>query len=240
MTKHLIQLILVCTVVLAAFSAQAEALRIVTVALPPYGYTENGNDTGLTYELCNLIAQEAGFEPRNRIVPLARAMEEIATGKADMVLMLPNQKINANARNLGLLLPMETIIIGRADSLYRSLKDVRGKRMATVRDAEYDDRITKQNGIILYPTKDYSQSLKMLLAGRVEAVIGPKLGLHFTAKANNFPKQAFGEPLVLSVAEGSVFISNKTSGDIAKRISAAVNQIKKNGSARKLMGKYSL
>lgn len=240
MIKRLVQLTIICIIMLTASVAVAETLRIVTLALPPYGYVENGTDTGLNYEVSNLLALEAGFEPDNRIIPLARGMDDVVTGRADMIIMFPNPTINAAAKNLGTILPMETVIFGRADSIYRSLKDVRGKTVASVRGAKYDDRIGKKSGIILYPTASYSQSLKMLLARRVEAVIGPKLGLYFTARANNYPKQAFGEPLVLSIAQGCVFISNKTSPGVIEKIVDAMIRIQDNGTVRKLLEKYSL
>lgn len=232
--------ILACILLLTASVATAESLRIVTIALPPYGYIENGIETGLTYELGNRIAQEAGLDPINNILPFARSMEEVVSGTADMVIMFPNQTINANAKNLGSILPMETVIFGRADSTYRSLKDLHGKTIASVRGAEYDDRITKKNGMILYLTDNYTQSLKMLLAGRVEAVIGPKLGLYYTARKNKYPKHAFGTPLVLSTRQGCVFISNKAPETLAKKILDAMDRIRKNGTVTMLLEKYSL
>ena len=240
MTKGSIQFIIVCIVLLTASVAVGETLRIVTLSLPPYGYVEKGTDTGLNYELSNLLAVEAGFEPDNRIIPLIRAVDDIAAGRADMVIMFPNPTIDAVAKNLGIILPMETVLFGRAGSLYRSLKDARGKIVASVRGARYDERISKKSGIILYPTASYSQSLKMLLAGRVEAVIGPKLGLYFTVKTDNYPKRAFGDPLVLSTAQGCVFISNKTSPDIIEKVVAAMTRILANGTVQMLLEKYSL
>lgn len=238
--KRLIQILLFCAVLLATSSAMAETLRIVTIALPPYGYIDNKTNTGLNYEIGDAIALEAGFVPENNIVPLARGMEEISTGHADMIIMFPNPKINADARNLGMILPMETVIIARAGTVLRSLRDVRGKRVGSVRGAKYDDRVTKESGIILYPTDSYSQSLKMLLAGRVDAIIGPKLGLYYTAKTDNIPKQALGKPLVLSVSEGSVFISNKTPDSVAQQIGRAMSKLMKNGRIQQILSKYSL
>lgn len=237
---RLIQFLLLCAVVLTASSALAENLRIVTIKLPPYGFMEDNTPMGLNYEIGNELARMAGFEPNNRIVPLARGMEEIAAGSADMIIMFPNPKIDANARNLGMILPMETVIVARAGTVVRSLRDVRGKRVASVRGAKYDDRVTKESGIILYPTENYSQSLKMLLAGRVDAIIGPKLGLYFTANKDNIPKQALGKPLVLSIREGSVFISNRTPGSTAQRIARAMAELLKNGKIQQLLDKYSL
>jgi len=219
----------------------AEPFSLATIALPPYGYSEKGQPKGLTYELGNAIATEAGLTPTNSILPFARAMEEIALGKVDAIIMFPNPTIDSCAENLGLVLPMETIILGRAGTPLRSLRDVRGKTLATIRGAKYDDRISKKNGIILYPTDSYSQSLKMLLAKRVDAVVGPKMGLYFTAKRDAIPKRALGAPLVLSVAKGCFFLSNKVSdGQIRQRLIEAIERLKKNGTINALSAKYAL
>lgn len=240
MLKRSIQFILACAALLTAPIAMAETLRIVTLDLPPYGYVENKIDTGLNYEIGNLIAHEAGFEPDNRIIPLARAVDDIATGKADILIMFPSSQIGKIAKEIGHILNFEIIILSRAGSGNRSIADLRGKTLASVRGAKYDDRISKKNGFIIYPTKNYSQSLKMLLSRRVDAAIGPKDGLFFSAKTNAFPKQAFDDPLVLSVRKGCVFISNRTSPYIIKKVSSAIIILKENGAIKRLLRKYSL
>lgn len=232
---------LLCILMLMAIPALAETLSIVTIALPPYGYFENNRPMGLTFELGNAIAEEAGYTPSNTILPLARAMQDIEAGNADVVIMFPNPTIDAHADNLGMVLPMETIIVGRADTPLRSFNDVRGKTVATIRGAKYDERVSKKNGLILYPTDGYSQSLKMLLARRVDAVVGPRLGLFFTARQNNIPKHAFGTPLVLSIAPGSLFLSRETSAvGSRQRLTKAMHRLIDNGTIAALMAKYSL
>ncbi len=241
MKSFLTTICLICTLALTASPAFAEVLKIVTIALPPYGYVENNQPMGLNYELGNIIAEDAGYTPENIIVPLARAVEDIQNGNADVVIMFPNPTIETSAENLGLVLPMETVLFGRADAVFRSLRDVRGKTVATVRGAKYDDRISKKNGIILYPTESYSQSLKMLLAKRVDAVVGPMLGLSFTAKNNHIPKHALGKPLVLSVAQGSLFLSRTHSThDMKRRLTESIKRLKENGTINALLGKYTL
>lgn len=231
----------VCILVLAAAPALAETLRIVTIALPPYGYVDKGISTGLNYDLANAIAEEAGYTPENIIAPLARTMQDIQTGDADVVIMFPNPTIDAHADNLGLVLPMETVVLGRAGTPLRDIKDLRGKTVATVRGAQYDERISKKNGIILYPTENYAQSLKMLLAERVDAVVGPLLGLYHQAQNDRIPKQALGKPLVLSVARGCLFLSRKASPpDARRKLTEAIRRLTENGTIKALMEKYSL
>lgn len=235
-----ISIFFVLTFVMLSGQALAETLNIVTLDLPPYGYVEKGVRMGLNYDLGNELARAAGLEPENRIVPLARGIEDISSGRADIIIMFPNPEINSYGVNLGEVLPMETVIVGRAGTVLRTLRDVRGKTLATVRGAKYDDRVSKKSGIILYPTDSYEQSLKMLLAGRVDAVIGPNLGLYSTARKMNVPKQALCEPLVLSVAQGCVFVSKLTPAATVEKLKKAIDLIKKEKINEKLLTKYAL
>ena len=232
---------LICLLILITTPALAEVLNIATINLPPYGYIENGQPTGLNYELANIIAKEAGYTPNNSIVPLARATHYIETGRVDVVIMFSTPFIRAHADNLGLVLPMETVVLGCADTIIDTLQDLSGKTVATVRGAKYDDRISKINDIVLYPTRNYTQSLKMLLSRRVDAVIGPILGLSYTAKKNNFPKQGFGTPFILSTAQGNLFFSKKSSSTNKKqRLRKAVKRLRENGTMQRILNKYTL
>jgi len=232
---------LICLLLFITTPALAEVLNIATIDLLPYGYTENGQPTGLNYELANIIAKEAGYTPNNSIVPLARATHYIETGRMDVVIMFSTPFILTHADNLGLVLPMETVVLSRADTIIDTLQDLSGKTVATVRGAKYDDRVSKINDIVLYPTRNYTQSLKMLLFGRVDAVIGPILGLSYTAKENNFSKQDFSTPFILSTAQGNLFLSKKSSStDKKQRLSNALKHLKKNGTLQSILNKYSL
>lgn len=213
----------------------------MTVSLPPYGYMEGGRPTGLVYEVVNAVAIEAGYTSVNTIVPLARAVKSLEEGTSDLTLMFPNPAIEEVAMNLGPLLPMEAVVLGRAGVALRSFKDVRGKIVATVRGAQYDERISKKNGVIVYPTESYCQSLKMLVAKRVDFAAGPKLGLLHSARGMSIPKRALGKPLVLSVVQGSLFLSLKNATpEKRQRLTEAMARLRKNGTIDAFLEKYSL
>lgn len=241
MKRFPFSLLFVCLLVGCPHLASAERLNVVTVALPPYGYVEQGEPVGLTYDIGDALTEEAGYKPNNRIVPLARAMSLIEAGTADIVIMFPNPDIEQAAENLGLVLEMETVVLGRADTRFRSLRDVRGKILASVRGARYDARISKKNGMVVYPTESYSQSLKMLMAGRVDGVVGPRLGLFFAAREVGVPAQAFNEPLHLSQTRSCLFLSKRSATpEKRKRLQKALDRLRSGSDLERLKGNYSL
>jgi len=226
--------------VLLATTAFAADLKIVTVDLPPYGYTMDNAPAGLTFEIGNALAREAGLNPVNRIARLQRGVEEIANGRADLVIMLSTPKVKEVAIALGQVMPMETVVMGHSGVPLGAPEDLIGKTVASVRDARYDNRISDNSGVTLYPCKNYLHGLKMVAGKRVDAIIGPRLGLLHSIRDNGLSRQDFGEPLILRKTFATVFLSRKAPAEYWDRLRQALRQIKVNGTADELIGKYSL
>lgn len=220
-------------------AGNVEALSIATIQLPPFGFVTNGIETGLSYEIGNAIALEAGYVPDNSLVPFARALEGVTEGTVDMVIMFPNPTLTENAINIGLVLPVENVVMGRADTRLRSFADLRGKMVALVRGARYDDRISTRNGVTVYPVDNYAQCLELLVSKRVDCVVGPKMGLLYSARRQGIPLHALGKPMLLSVGQGSVFLSaDSATAERRERIAEAIRTLMLRGVIQQIRGKY--
>lgn len=224
-------------------SRASEPLRIVTPDIPPFGFlTEDGQKTGMLYEMENQIAQQAGFTYENRIVPFARLIEELSTGKADTGIFLHSRENEKSAVKVAHVFNLKNIIIGLKGTAFKTLNDLHGKTVATVRGAIYDEAFTADTAIIKYETSNYQQSLRMLVHKRIDAVIGPEIGLMFTAKMSDYPKETFGDPLVLNTKEAWLQFSRKTAEENQDKIAAlkaAAEKLLQNGSIRAVMNRYT-
>ncbi len=231
--------------VLLAFSdksSDSEPLRIVTPDMPPFGFvTEDGQKTGMLYEIGNQIARDAGFSYENRIVPFARLIEDLTSGRADMGIFLHSRENEKAAVKVANVFTLKNIIIGLKGTAFKSLNDLHGKTVATVRGAKYDEAFTADTAILKYETNNYQQSLRMLVHKRTDAVIGPEIGLMFTAKMSDYPGESFGEPLVLNTKEVWLQFSVKTAEENKDKIDslkAAAEKLLQNGSISAVMNKY--
>lgn len=233
---------LILTFVLTVFSsfAQAEQIRIITASLPPYGYLENSRISGLSHDIAMAIALEAGCKPAETLGPLSRGVRDLASGEGDVLIMIPTPEIEAHAINLGSVIPVETVVVGLRGVPLRTLDDIRGKSLAAVRDARYDDRINLANGMQVYPTEDYEHSLKMLTARRVDFVLGPRLGLFHSARKLKLPRATLGQPLVLSSVQGCLFVSRKTHSDTVQKLRLAKQRLMQDGTIQSIWAKYNL
>lgn len=239
--NRVVTYIFLLTIMLPAAPVWGQGLSVATLALPPYGYVDRGKPMGIAYEWGNAIAKEAGYEPKNMLVQLARGVLDIKTGNANLIIMLPNPSVDKVAEPIGSVAPTENVILGRTGTVLRSLKDVKGKVVARVRGAKYTKRIGLEDGVIVHSTDSYEQSLKLLMAKRVDFVVGPKSGLFFTAKKMRLPAQALGKPYVLSSVSSVLYLSKETATpEMKRRLSEALFRLKHDGTISSIIEKYSL
>jgi len=240
MEKRLSLLATFVALVLLATPAAAESLRIITVSLAPYGYLEHGRIVGLSHEVGMAIAQETGYEPSEILGSLSRGVHDLSTGEGDILIMIPTSEVEGVGINLGPMASVEIVAMGRVRQPLRSVEDVRGKTVAVVRKARYDERMSKANGMNEFPVDDYAYSLKMLMAQRVDFVLGPRLGLFSAARQLKLPRKAFGKPLMLATMQACLFVSPHASLEKIEKIKQARNRLLENGAIQQILDKYYL
>ncbi|WP_163341052.1 ABC transporter substrate-binding protein [Desulfopila sp. IMCC35008] len=221
--------------------AFSESVRIATVEMPPFGFfAEDGKSTGVLYEISNKIAEEAGFSYTNIIVPFPRLINELEMGAKDCGIFLESSKHDKIALKVAFILPLENVVIGRKGTDFKFLSDLHGKTVATVRNAKYDTAFTADKNIQKYQTNGYEQSIQMVISGRLDAMIGPSMGLLFTEKRMGYSKDMFGKALILNTKNAYMQYSLK-SADKKKTeaLKAATERLHKNGIIQEIINKYS-
>jgi polar amino acid transport system substrate-binding protein len=215
-------------------------LRIVTVELGACGYQENGRLAGFCSELGNALAHEAGLEADNRLVPLARGVEEVATDKADMIIILPEADIAGLAEDIG---PVKSVVVvawARVETPLRNELDLAGKTVAVVRGSRHESELAGELRFIPFPSKNHELGFKMLMAGRVDAVLGPEQGLADAATRIGLRRRFLGEPLVVGREFMHVYVSLRVPGTMRVRLRKALNRLVENGTVARLRERYPI
>ncbi|WP_272700977.1 substrate-binding periplasmic protein [Desulfovibrio sp. Fe33] len=241
---HLFPVLLLAVLSLPVLSYQAraegETLRIATIELGTGGRFEDGRPTGFCYDLGNALAREAGFEPVNRLVPLARGVEEVVLGLADMIIVAPDERIDEAAENIGLVETLTIVAWGRVETPLRSKRDLAGKTVALVRGSRLDRGRGGELRIVRFPCRNHELGFKMLMAGRVDAVIGPIGGLAFAAEKVGVRSRFLGEPLVIGEAPVHVYVSKRLPRDARNRLRRVLKRFHGDGTVTRLRNRYPL
>jgi polar amino acid transport system substrate-binding protein len=220
--------------------AQDRVLRIVTVELGVCGRMEKGRPAGFCFELGNALAREAGLEPENRLVPLARGVEEVATGKADMIITPPEGGIADSAEDIGPVKAMTMVAWARVETPLRDVRDLGGKTVAVVRGSRHELARARELRFIPFPCKNHELGFKMLMAGRVDAVIGPLQGLTAAAGRIGLRRRFLGQPLVLERDFMRVYVSLRLPGPVRVRLRKALDRLVEDGTVARLRNRYPL
>ena len=218
--------------------ASAGELRIATPDLGSCGFMVEGRPGGFCFELANAMARAVGMEPVNRLAPLARSVEEFAAGGTDLIIVLPEERVVTAGEDLGPVRTMPMVAWARIETPLRDVRDLGGKLVAVVRGSRYENEAGHALGIVPFPCKDHELSLKMLLAGRVQAVIGSYLGLASSMRKLGLQRRYFGDPLVLSEEVMHAYVSKRLDRAERDRLKAALDGLLRDGTVAGLRDRY--
>lgn len=228
---------------LFSLSSQAESVEKVqvrTIAIAPYGIKSDEVLGGIYYEISANIVKEAGFQAEHYISPYARIVHELKVGLTDITIMYRYKELEDYVTYIAPLPTLKNVVIGVKGVSFANIASLKGKRLAYLRGAKFNQQIDNDKQIDKYFVKDFDQAISMLAAGRVDAVIGPLdpiINSALTVGKTDF----FGPPLIVSERTPWLQISNKS------RFKPSTQQFKdiflamvKRGELAKLRRKYNM
>lgn len=189
--------------------AANDKIEIRTIGVSPYGIDNNGELSGVYYDLANLLFTKED-NINHSIYPYARIIYELKTGYTDLTIMFKYKELEDFVTYITPLPSLQNVVVGVRGNNISSIEAIEGSSIAYLRGANFSNEIENNSTITLYRTKNFKKSIEMLIAGRVEAVIGPFEALLMAAKSLGKNKGFFGEPLVVSQRTPWLQVSNKS------------------------------
>ena len=213
---------------------------ILTMDQMPYGYSsDNGESTGVFYDILNEIVSVAGINSENIITPskriynLINSNTKICTLAADTPLLMTKLD-NIEPINYSLqagILPKANIQL----SDYSSLKDI---TIAVPLGINVDDKFYHDKNLTKVFPSQYANAMKMLKIGRVDAVAGAISTLRFIAKREGIKGKQLSNPLIFSQYNVHLFCSNNISKLTRNKLKQAVITLKNEGRITKILNQY--
>ncbi|ABV35658.1 conserved hypothetical protein [Shewanella sediminis HAW-EB3] len=220
-------------------SQESRKIEIRTIAILPYGIERKNHLSGIYYDIANLLAKEAGYQVNNLVYPYARIMFELKSGKTDMTIMFKYEELEDYVVYIAPLPSLKTVVIGLKGSSFDSVENLKGKKLAYLRGAKFSDAIDSDPDIISITTKDFVQAIKLLMVGRVDAIIGPMDPILSAAIQLEVGETLFGEPLVVSERTPWVQVSKKSLDRISvDKLRTLFEAFEKRGELEKIRQKY--
>jgi len=208
-SKKLGLLALLFMLMLPVSNASQQTINIGTIGFSPYGIDIQGRLSGIYYDAANIIVTEAGYIANNKVSPYARLIKEIKYGKIDMTIMFRYPELEDYVDYIMPLPSLKTVVIGLQGSIFKEVDSLKNKKIAYLRGAKFSDEIDNNRKIQKLQVNDFLQGIKMLMAGRADAIIGPLDPILSAALQIEGQNVQFGEPLVVDLRTPWVQVSKK-------------------------------
>jgi len=231
---------MLCCVSDKVYAEAFEKIQIRTIAIAPYGIKAEVNSSGIYFDIANTIVKEAGYESTHHISPYARIIHELKVGLADVTIMYRYQELEEYVTYIAPLPTLKNVVIGVKGKQFESIQSLKGKRLAYLRGANFNEQIDNDNQIDKYYVKDFDQGINMLAAGRVDAVIGPLDPIISSAMAAG-KNDLFGKPLIVSERTPWLQMSNKSRYlPLANKFNRIFSSMVERGQLAELRTKYKM
>jgi len=228
-----------CEKLIAQVGAE-HTVQIRTIAVAPYGVENNTKRSGIYYDLANILITESKFNSQHLIYPYARIISELKNGKTDLTIMFKYKELKDHVIYITPLPSLHNIVIGLKGNRFDSISDLEGKTIAYLRGARFSEDVDTNSKIKKHLTNDFRQGIKMLVRGRVDAIIGPMEPILSAADSIGMVN-IFNEPLYVSKRTPWLQISKKSKLRLnADEIREIFENILKRGDLTKLKNKYRI
>ncbi|NER61242.1 amino acid ABC transporter substrate-binding protein [Pseudomonas sp. MAFF212428] len=232
--------------VLWAHAAQAEKLRLVADAWPPFTDASMPRG-GLATAIVTTALQRAGYASEFEQVPWARALLGVGEGRYDVLINAWQNEARARIGqfSVGYLNNRVRLLRRKGDSLrFDSLADLHPHLIAVVRGYAYAVEFDGDTRLQKVPVRDFSVAVGMLAAGRVRLTVNDEYAAHYFLQRETATVREgvefFGQPLSENSLHILVSLKNPRHAQIVAGFDQAIAAMKADGSYARLLKDYGL
>lgn len=221
--------------------ARSDPVRLDVMEIPPYGFFQkNGAPGGLLYEISQAILQETGLSGEIAVLPILRILMRLQTGRTHCAIFIRHGQTEAD--NLPVAptgLEMDSVVIARPGVALKSYDDLKRLTLARSRGTVFGHQVDRDHTLNIVPTDEYRQSTRMLLAGRVDAMLGVGVSLRYNLIREGADPDRF-QLLKLNRNQMWLFCSraHPIADNVLKRLRQAVKKLAAEGTLEKIMAPY--
>lgn len=206
----------------------------------PYSYHENGKLTGFEVELGQKIAAELNLKPKFVETKWDSLIAGLDVNKYDLILNNV-AKTPERAAKYRFTAPYTSgksqLAVKKDNTTIKSITDIKGKKMAQSVTSNNAANVKKMGGVIV-PVEGFAQSVTLIEQGRAEGTVNEAAAFY------SYLKQKPNADIKL-ISVGNAFKANPARGllrkdeaPLQKKVTQAIEKLRKNGQLGKLSKKY--
>ncbi|MEO4046816.1 transporter substrate-binding domain-containing protein [Pseudomonas sp. CAU 1711] len=228
-----------------ALAARAEPLRLVTEAWAPYVYQDNGQPSGLDYEISVEVLRRLGVEAQWQFLPWKRCLLALEQGQADGILDIFRTP-QREAHMLFVEEPLSQVefvlfFASNRPYPYRKLEDLRDLLIGTSPGYWYNDQAFRDSQLFSREeAPSHEANLGKLVRQRVDLVLNDRRAGLYLAARMGLGSQLGYNPKV--VGEDRLYLALRRTPEMAElagRFALELRRFKQEQAYARLQARYA-
>ncbi|OQX02274.1 MAG: hypothetical protein BWK80_58225 [Desulfobacteraceae bacterium IS3] len=242
-------LVLIMTVMIAAWSYGEEAITVVTEEYPPYNYTEGGKVKGVSTEVVEAVLKLTGIKAEIEVYPWPRTYHLALNNKNTLIYSITRMPQREELfKWVGRIAPAENYLFAlkeRTDIQISTLEDAKKYKIATVQNDVCElyllsKGFEKRKNVRSDST--YPVNMEKLLGKLIDMWAIGELPAYSLLRGKGLdPSQTVRKVFLLEEISGEglyMAFSKSTSDEIVEKFKTALEKIKKDGTYGAILKKY--
>lgn len=177
------------------------------------------------------LTSVADIPIQNRLRPHRRAIQELATGKADFVSLFQSPANDKVGIRVGLITRVRVLLTSLAgDNPPATIESLAGKSVGYIRGTYYGQAFEQADRIRKVPVNSLRQAVEMLQLRRIDALVSSDQALYRTLLAMNLSTNRFHTTAVIASQSAWLYMSRKTPHpELLQPVRAAMKQLRETG-----------
>jgi len=238
--------LLACSSVLAQpASSPAVPLRAAIMQTEPWGFVPKpaadgkvGLPIGIWIDIAARIEAESGLTISKTLKPYARVWQELDLGNADISFLIRSADREGQYAHAGHLFDFGSVVLADKKHPLPNYEALVGLRIGVMRGIRLSPRFDADNTLNKVEVRDYETMVQMLREGRLDAIAGNSVSLHYLVKRAGLEAQV-GRQWVLQVTPVTVHVSKRYGDrDSLARLEATVQRLHRQGAFEAIIDRW--
>ncbi len=213
-------------------------LDVIDVA--PYGgLSPNGEVVGVMADFAHAIATAADRPIETRLVPIARAIQDVNRNAADLAILLPVPGFVPEVKSIARLTQLEVELLPRKGVVIDGKPSLRGLRIASLSAGAGYSMIADLEGVIHQRTNTLGSMMQLLRSGRVDAVASVRQSLRHGMREEHMRANEFGTPYVLGLLDLTLWGAPALADADRTALADAAAKVTRTGLAARIVAKHT-
>jgi len=213
----------------------------------PFNYRENGERKGLSVDVLNYFEANSNYDFEFVTLPWPRALYLVAHGKVDLILTLFKTSKRKNIYHFiepayGYEVNQLFTLVDNKLEFNGQLKQLTPYSIGTIREYSYGENFDQANHLNKFTALTENNLVKLLLAGRVDAIVGNPLILNeiISKKKVEYKIRAIEPYIAVTPVHIALAKGRENSQEIEQTLGQLTQQLKASPYYKKLMNKYQI